>query len=72
MSDYLGSVGVHNAVSVFSICRHHASQVILEPDAHRESMQITMAEDFGVQGRSSFCDQTKAQSETSSRIIFFK
>lgn len=29
----------------------------LEPQ-HVESMRITMVEDFGMQGRGSFCDQT--------------
>jgi glucose-6-phosphate 1-dehydrogenase len=64
---YLAKGPVHSMVSF------RFSNSFLEPLWHREyidSMQITMAEDFGVQGRGSFYDQTGAIRDVIQNHIF--
>jgi glucose-6-phosphate 1-dehydrogenase len=64
---YLAKGPVHNVVSF------RFSNSFLEPLWHRdyiESVQITMAEDFGVQGRGSFYDQTGAIRDVIENHIF--
>ena len=64
---YLAKGPVHNMVSF------RFSNSFLEPLWHRdyiESVQITMAEDFGVQGRGAFFDQTGAIRDVVQNHIF--
>ena len=64
---YLAKGPVHNMVSF------RFSNTFLEPLWHRdyiESVQITMAESFGVQGRGSFYDQTGAIRDVIQNHIF--
>jgi glucose-6-phosphate 1-dehydrogenase len=64
---YLAKTPVHNMVSF------RFSNSFLEPLWHRdyiESVQITMAEDFGVQGRGGFYDQTGAIRDVIQNHIF--
>ncbi|MDE1175118.1 MAG: glucose-6-phosphate dehydrogenase [Edaphobacter sp.] len=64
---YLAKGPVHNMVSF------RFSNAFLEPLWHRdyiESMQITMSENFGVQGRGSFYDQTGAIRDVVQNHIF--
>ncbi len=64
---YLAKGPVHDMVSF------RFSNTFLEPIWHRdyvESVQITMAEDFGVQGRGSFYDQTGAIRDVIQNHIF--
>jgi glucose-6-phosphate 1-dehydrogenase len=64
---YLAKAPVHNVVSF------RFSNSFLEPIWNRnyiESVQITMAEDFGVQGRGAFYDQTGAIRDVIQNHIF--
>ena len=64
---YIAKTPVHNVVSF------RFSNAFLEPLWHRdyiESVQITMSEDFGVQGRGSFYDQTGAIRDVIENHIF--
>lgn len=58
---------------VYDVVSFRFSNAFLEPLWHRdyiESVQITMAEDFGVQGRGSFYDQTGAIRDVIENHIF--